>query len=259
MTLHIDSAWEQGALLSPADLSDIPPAQGEVFIIISQSCDVVYDSFDAEPLVEVHLARVISELNGGYTHGKHPRMIDLEETIDGKVRRYRICDADRQRLDRRLLQKATPLATLSPDVVRTLANWTSRRFVRPALPDEFNRRRKPVERKVSKIAARYAHDIAAFFVILNEDRELDPAEAYEIFLIGTVRAEIATDATRFQQAAKAVAELAEALNANGISVVEAMAKSEEQISLTDVRAMIRLELDYISVREGMIESTPGEA
>ena len=47
--------------------------------------------------------------------------------------------------------------------------------------------------------------------------------------------------------------MAAALNGNGISVVEALAKSEDDVSLTDVREMIRLDLDYISIRGGIDE------
>jgi hypothetical protein len=143
MVSRIDSAWEQGALLSPDACppglrTDIRLVDGDLFIIVSQSCDVLCESFEAEPFVEVHLARMITDIDGNYAHGKHPRVIDIEDTINGEVRRYRISDSERRRFDRQILQHIVPLATLNPAPARMLANWPARRFVRPALPGTFN-------------------------------------------------------------------------------------------------------------------------
>jgi len=250
---QIDETWQQGAVFQPTAigkaLADFNLEEQDVLIIVSQSCDVVNDSFDSEPFVEVQVAKSIINIDGNHSHGKHPRILDIRCTLDDVPRCFRIYDRERRRFNRRLLLGRLPSAVLPVDTVRLLANWTARRYTRPALPDEFNRRRKSREKAAAKIATEYAEDVSAFYVVLNEDRELSVDEPYEIFLIGTALAEIAADSGRFERISKAVAALSDVLNANGIVVVGGVARSEDSVSLTEVREMIRLDFDYISLRE----------
>jgi len=142
-----------------------------------------------------------------------------------------------------------PLGALSAPIVQLLANWTGKRYTRPAFPDEFNRRRKACAQIVAKSARECAHDISSFYIILKQDRELLDDEMYEIILIGTVMANIATDPTRFGRAVNGVSAIAKAFTGSGITVIEATTRSEDEVSLTDVRGMLRLDLNYVSVRE----------
>lgn len=241
-------------LCSEALLSEgIALGDEDITIVVSQSCDVICESIAAEPFVDVQIGRPILVLDGNNTYGKNPRVIDFENGDSPDVRCYRCVDAERRRLDRKLLRGGLPVGALAPKTIRLLANWTGRRYTRPALPDEFNRRRKIVSQQVARIGREFAQEIASFYVVLNEDSELEPDESYVIFLIGTAMADVASDPAKFARATKAVALMAAALNGNGISVVEALAKSEDDVSLTDVREMIRLDLDYISIRGGIDE------
>jgi hypothetical protein len=263
MPLDVDPAWQQGSLVPHEIFALAAPAgteqlsEDDVVIVLSQSCDVVCDSAESEPFLDVLVGRAIQDLVGNNTFGKNPRVIDFEIVAEGRARKVRCHDAERLRLDRKVLQGAVPADRLAPSLTAMLANWTGRRYTRPALPDSFNRRRKPAANRVSKIAAQYALDVAAFYVVLNTERDLPEGEAYRVILIGTVMSDIAGDEARFGRAVEAVAKLAKALQCDGIEVIEAVAKSEDDVSLSDLRNMIRLELDYVSVRGGIVdEPTP---
>lgn len=222
-------------------------------VVVSQSCDVQSTRFDVEPFVEIHLARSVGEPNGNYTNGKNPRIIDLEDTLEGNAICVRVQASDRLRCDRRRLLAIEPAAILRDTNIRTLANWTAKRYIRPALPDEFNRRFDAGREKSRKAAKMYGHDIQDFYVAIDPDAEISEAESYRVILIGSVTDDVAADQARYERASKAVTQFALALHGNGIEVVEHVTRSESLISLTDVRQLIRLDYDYVSVREDSTE------
>lgn len=251
----IDPAWLQGSILRADDLSadnlEAQPGDGDLLIVISQSCDVVCGSFELEPLLEIHVARHIETVNGNNTYGKNPRVLDFSETVDGNLRHYRCRDSERCRIDRKVLRGTKPGGQLSDLTTRLLPGWTANRFTRAALPDEFNRRRARANDTIANIAKKAAVSLTSVYVVLNEDFELAPGEIYHVLLLGTVLPETAADPVEFGTAAKATADIAAALRAcPGIEVLDLDTRSEDDVSLTERRQMLRLELDYISFREG---------
>ena len=146
--------------------------------------------------------------------------------------------------------KSAPFATLEQASTEMLADWTARKFIRPALPDEFNRRRQAVMQKVIRAAAR-CPDMTAIYIALNDDAELAPDEKYEIFVLATVLPVVEADKIRFAKVAETIQTIALELDsAQGISVLDFSARSEGDVSLFERRQLLRLELDYLSARDG---------
>jgi len=251
----------QGSLLSPkdcktADLRELNLSANDVLIIISQSCDVVFQSLEEEPYVEIHVARAIDSVNGAYSHRKHPRLFDFEETIDGEVCCFRCVDRERTRIPRRRLSKAAPKATLSAKNTQMLAKWTASRYTRPALPDEFNSRLRSSAEKISKLAKRNGKFLSGVYIGFLDESELPGEEPYQIFLLGSVEPDVAAGENLYHAAACFESIRAEINSIDGIDVLDAEVRSEDRISLDEVNHMYRMPFDYLSERSGDV--TPSE-
>jgi hypothetical protein len=104
----VDREWVQGALLNPDtcksdDLDGLDLADGDVLIVISQSCDILSDD---ERHVEIHVGREIPKVDGNNTYRKNPRTLDLDTEIDGARRVLRISQSDRKQIPRKRLAKS---------------------------------------------------------------------------------------------------------------------------------------------------------
>jgi hypothetical protein len=251
----IDPQWAQGALLDPdaarehITLGDV--SENDVLIVISQSCDVVHVSYESEPDVELHVGRPIDAINGNNSFGKNPRTIDLDTTIDGKQRMLRILAHERKKIPRQALENIKPIGTIPDDDTYHLAKWTGNRYTRPALPDAFNKRRDKVKEAIAKLAKRDAKEVLGFYVALKTFDELPDGTDYEIFVLGVAPTVIANDHERFKKVISVTTAIANLLaSCPGITVIEHEARSAANTSLDDIRYFKRLDLDYISERDG---------
>lgn len=249
--MHVDHQWEQGSILAPDDLrGDVRPnvGTGDFFVVISQSCDVICESFDAEPFVELHVARRIDEVDGNNAHGKNPRVLDFLHEANGERASLRCKDSERFRVDRRCLLGLEPSGKLSEFNTSLLANWTGHRFTRPAFPDEFNRRLGTVRAALARVAAgRDGTLVTAVFVGLSDPGELAPDEPYRVLVLGTMLADL--DPQQAASGNQVVAKIADVLgSANGIDVLDYETRSEDAVSLAEARELLRLPFDYVTVR-----------
>jgi hypothetical protein len=251
LDVEIDPAWSQGSLIDPNALIEAVPGieikPNDIVIVISQDCDVVSRSLDAEPLLDIHLARFIDELDGNFTAGKNPRIFDFEDTaVDDTMQRYRCRDANRRRINRTILVGTIPVGKLTEQNTRQLAQWTARRFTRAALPNEFNRRLLNARTQLARIAKSAGHSLSAIYVGLSTRTELPPADSYRVILVGSIRS-----SESIAEATEAVSKIAALLGAlPGIELEDDDVRLEDDISLADIRQLLRLDFDYISVRGG---------
>ena len=146
--------WAQGAVIAPeaarALVFRVPMVVEDdaVLVVISQSCDVVQRSFEKEPWVEVLKARRTQEIDGNLAHGKHPRMVQFE--LDGVV--HEASCNDRTMFPREELAKIEPDARRMGDhTIDMLSEWIAKRYVRPAFPDELNRRLDIQRSEIGKV------------------------------------------------------------------------------------------------------------
>jgi hypothetical protein len=83
-----DRGWRQGSVL-PTELahrvavSRFPDwGADDRAIIISQDCDIVHDSYEVEPFVELIRAKHSSVENGLTRHGRNPRRLQLDAGVN---------------------------------------------------------------------------------------------------------------------------------------------------------------------------------
>ncbi len=219
--------------------------------MISQSCDVVHVSYESEPYVELHVGRVIDAIDGNNAFGKNPRTIDLETTVNGKPRMIRILAHERKKIPRQTLENIKPIGAIPEDETYRLAKWTGNRYTRPALPDAFNERRAKVKEAIAKIAKKDGKEVLGFYVALKTFDELPDGTDYEIAVLGVAPTAIANDPESFKKVVSVTTAVANLLaTCPGITVIENEARSAANTSLDDVRYFKRLDLDYISERDG---------
>jgi hypothetical protein len=130
--------WLQGHLLKPEDAQalGLECGPGDLYILASQSCDVVHQHDDGEPTIELIKARHIESANRNYEDLKSPRVLHI--THDGIHLELRA--HDRCLIPRAALADFKPGQRLELVPLRNLQRFLARRYDRAALADEFNRR-----------------------------------------------------------------------------------------------------------------------
>ena len=116
--LSLESEWRQGAVL-PQELlqgGNLPASVtlDAKLVVLSHDCDIVNDSYIAEPFVEFFVARPRSNdaRDGRMFNGKSPRRLQLIAAQKEGNCLYEIDVYERHRVDRRLLEADARDATI---------------------------------------------------------------------------------------------------------------------------------------------------
>lgn len=248
----ITHGWRQGSLLPPelvANLAaqDLLPAESSDldFIIVSHTCDVIHESLENEPSVEVLVVRKIEQLEGNFSRGKNPRRIHFEfegATYEGVIHK-------RISLPREILLGSTPRVTLPPSLCKLLGRWISKRYSRAAFPNAFEDRIRKAHGDFQKILSPASKHISGIYLLI-EDAELPGDQEYEISIFATVPEPQAGNPLLMAKAAEALARLATRMNeCDGINVFETDALSTRDLSLHSLEELKRWDYDTLSFRE----------
>lgn len=251
------AAWRQGSTL-PSGLLDKARAQdapipslgpGDFACTITQSCDLIHPSFREEPFFEALIVRQVPQPDGNYWHGKNPRRIQFELYVEGDSRLYEAYARERVMLDRQLLLQFQPAGPpeLTPDVVREVVHWVTKRYRRHAFPDAFNSRVGPAVERVAKALKKGGQSITGLFLRLDPSKELPEGENYRVILVATTLPpepgkESQEEATEcFDKIAAALAQC------DGIELMDDKLVSEDDFSLTHLREFPRWDYDHLSL------------
>jgi hypothetical protein len=253
------NGWRQGSIFpreSHAALqqycrADLAPT--DCCIVVSQSCDLLCRDVEAEPNVEVVLARKLdSAPDGNYTHTKNARRLQFHIDIKGHPAAF---DAQ---VRYRMVVPRSLLATCRPDGdhllrdpdLNELITWILARYSRAAFPDEFNRRISSVVAKKVKPILKDLRELTAIFVALSSWDELGAGQTYTVSLLGTLEVEDFKDSNIRSRTEAGLAKIAAALGkAGGIKVDNSEVESEAVVTLDLVRTLARWNFDYISLAD----------
>lgn len=188
-----DRNWQQGSLLALDEpvksvnwIKDIPSG---LYLLISQTCDIMHQSLSDEPYIEVLLCTLLESPDVGFMHGRSYRKIHVPFS-SGDNESYFECSAiNRYTLEREILTRLKPSDkyTINATVINNIKNWVTSRYIRDAFPDNFNHR---LDRKaLKKIIEKGHRNIRAFCIRLNTNTELPIEEPYKIELILLLNAE----------------------------------------------------------------------
>lgn len=158
----------------------------DFLVLFTQDCDLLNPSIKKEPFAEFFCAISIPRILSPNAYGKNPRIIHLETK---KGRTIEIQINHRIRVDRSLLATQS----ISPDNdglhglgLSLVLTWFSKKYVRPAFPDAFNRILKSIRKldtSLQEFDARHP-EVKRIFLHLNpENEELPEASPYVLDII----------------------------------------------------------------------------
>jgi hypothetical protein len=254
----LESEWRQGTILPHNLLPDstlaVPLTTDAKLLLISHDCDLVNSSYDAEPFVELLVARAkpIAGRDGRMFNGKNPRKLQFTAKENGETQLYEINVHEKYRVKREILETGTRDKTveIAAKDVLLIAKWAGRRYYRPSLPSALMGRAAPVKDKLSKKLKNSGEDISRVYAGLNTLEELPDAEPYRLILRIVVSSETCEDESREQRALSVVSEMRKLLSqCQGIVVEDADLVTESEMTLADVQQMNPWDFDYLSPEE----------
>lgn len=237
-------------------------ATSEMWVVVTQDCDLVQSSFEKEPFVElVRVLAIPSETKDGRLHwGDNPRTFQFYNPPEGdnqQLLETRI--TDRARIDRRYLAGSSPdLARgLHSENVKRLCRWISGRYVRASFPDAFNER---VKRSLDKMGDKKGQlfkkgDVLSGIYILVEDEELSNSEEYHVVIWATMKPDDFIQRDKLELGQQLVDHIEAALGScEGIEIEQAQLKSEGDVSLDHLRKFKRWDFDSLTLRQEPLHS-----
>ncbi|MFP3891181.1 MAG: hypothetical protein ACLFVM_12910 [Ralstonia sp.] len=261
-----DHGWQQGAIAGGAaavivanalrnqgrsDLADKLERGEACAVTVSQTCDVVCHSDEAEPYVEFAIADIRSgSPNAQDTFLKSFRRFAAPLTDGARHLAFR--PWDRCLVMRDSLAETTPAEDLAIDrrACQDLVDWLTTRYKRSALPDEFNDRlrRAGAEDKLRK-ALTNAPDVTEIFLLLQpRSEELKDASAtYRSDVVLLCRREVYTDSSAREALEPTILAFEEILGAvPGVELEHVHLRGEHEFSRHEMREYDRWQFDDVS-------------
>jgi hypothetical protein len=229
-------------------------AEGTRYLMISHPCDVVSQSLERDPIVELLTIEERKAVDGNFTHGKNPRRLHMA-TSAGVIA---VDFVGRAVLDRSALADRAPESNLTEEERRLLAAWLAARYGRPAFADEFNRRLAPASKGIEKVLKAAGTHMSAIFVATSL-AELAPEVAYQVRIVVTMRSADYAEAAQFAVASKGVDDIGELIGPlDGIDLVAIDLYSEDGVSVDALRTYARWDYDALSFKEGEEAALPAQ-
>ncbi len=247
-----DQGWRQGSVL-PAELAHrlaVPRFAAwdpdDRAVLLSQDCDVVHGSYDAEPTIELIRARVASAEDTVIRHGRNPRRLQIE-TSKGVLLDFSVHDrwvVARSELE---AQAPDPLHSVDGGSLHVLVEWIAKRYTRPAFPDAFNERRNPSAKKIEKELKKNGKLITGIYLLISPNEECAADQSYRVALRVTAAKETLVTKSVELDLVRSTRQIADALDAcDGIEVVNHELVSEASFTLADLHYFQRWDWDYRS-------------
>jgi len=248
--------WRQGSILPVAAHADISAVINEaiprdaICVVVTQSCCLLHRSFDAEPNVEILVARPIGELNGNFTWVKNIRKLHFSILRNDSPAPYEVLATDRYVIPRMRLASYAPdnrRVLTRPDLHNVVA-WLIARYEREAFPDSFQIRIRHIERKLQKEFRRLVPDVREVYISLHTYDELDSTTDYRIKLFFVMQSDDVGARERSEDVLKVVRGLLK--DCEGIELEDDQCCSPKEINLSDLDNLRRWgDFDHLSYED----------
>lgn len=224
-------------------------SESDLLIVVTHDCDLVNDSFEDEPEIEVVLARSVPTKNALLFWGKNPRRFQFE--LQSEQLLYEIWIHDRVFLPRNLLLNDSPDSEreLEATLIKQICLWVSKRYFRAAFPDSFNNRiTDKFKKKIAEKFKKKGKEITAIY-IAGADEEVQGNDMYKIIIKATMQCETFENPVLLREAQSIIDLLeTEFCQCPGIDVAQSLLVSEADVSIDDLRILKRWDYDYLSFR-----------
>jgi hypothetical protein len=245
------AGWQQGSVCASSDVPALlqPPAhpamsieEADWLVVTTQTCDLLQGDLAKEPQVELlRFTPVRPDVSASLGWTQHPRYLQIERGLAGA--RLYACIHDRVWVPRNRFDTLAPDANrkLDPEDTRMLAKWLASRYLRPAYPDAFNDRLKPIQKALAGFWKAHKEQLRAAYCAFACEEELPEDEPYEVaFVLVHPRILPAADAQSLVDAFEKVFE-----SCPGIEV-DAKPMADIDFSLAHLDRYTRWDLDYLS-------------
>lgn len=218
----------------------------DLVVVIAHDCDVNARSFDAEPNVELAVARKVEKEDGSKRMGKSSRYLQLK-LDDGW---YELWAADKFTVNREFLNGFEPSCFLPAEETKYLSEWLARRYSRAAFPSAFDRRIEPIKNKIKKCLEGVAQDIFGIYFQVSQG-EIGSDEDYSILGYAVMLDRDFRDTKKHELATTAFTTLQSLLETVKIKLLEDVEiVSDKSFSLKSIRLTKRWDWDVLSYDEG---------
>lgn len=203
---HLEnSGWRQGSVVPSTptivqELQILPFAEFDHLpechwlLIASQDCDVVCDSLDVEPAVEVLIAEPIERMRTAYRDGRHPRELHLMLTgPSGEEQAVRVHVRNRAMFRRTLLADQAPEDgySVATQYIEQISGLLAGRYSRIAYPTAFDARTQRARQQLAKVLDRYSEQVVdIYFTVVPADEELPRSDSYRLLVYAVLKDEI---------------------------------------------------------------------
>lgn len=252
-----EAGWKQGNLLDPDDsrfkvnaLYEIP--DDARLLIVSQTCDLIQESFASEPFFEILCLHPLNQKpDGGYLGGKNSRRIEFSLDPPGDdITHWFALPYNRHLINRELLLERQPESSIQDKPLKMILAWLSRRYTRVAFPESFvkriNTRKKPIAKKFSRLNPL----VSNVYVRVTTFEELDDAKEYLVEIILLMGASEFDNAEHYKLCAEIKNELEFQLDkCDGIEVKEISVESTANTTIEDLKGFLDWDYSYLSFRE----------
>ncbi|MBK5201588.1 MAG: hypothetical protein JJE21_08675 [Spirochaetaceae bacterium] len=182
--------WKQGVIIEDLLKTEIITGtqfyehikDSDALILYTQDCDLINLDLAKEPYVEFFCVKKIPSINKNYLFGKNPRKMHLELFNDSF---FEFDINKRLKIDRSILVDI-PLEANNPIVSRRkmdmVLDWFSKKYTRPAFPNEFNEIIKSIpsiDKKLTKFNSEFSN-IKRIFFSLEPEEEIAASENYSL-------------------------------------------------------------------------------
>jgi predicted DNA-binding protein (UPF0251 family) len=224
----------------------------DYYVVISQDCDVINESYIKEPFVELLGVMKAVKPDGTMAFGKNPRTIQFNMSVNGSPT---LCEASihsKIRLPRSAFETLRPDSALLIDKKTNyyISKWVAKRYIRPAYPTEFVNRHKKKSKTIHKALEIGGIPIETLYLGLNSYDELSEDQPYGVFVFAVVSMATFDDVDKMTVVHTALNKVAACLSeCNGINVLGSECRSKADMTLQDLESLYEWDYDYLTNAE----------
>jgi hypothetical protein len=248
--------WRQWSCVAGDDIPrvlDGTPhgADGARLLVVTQSCDLVHESYENEPVVETFLCEALGpdhQPDGNFTAGKNPRSLLVRFPVAGTDQWFRLRSNGRALVPRHRLARIDPdpSVVVTDQAVRTLQRWLINRMIRTAFPDAFNDRTQRARNKLESRLKKGGASLLGLYINLTPWEELPGDQSYAVDFVGLV--DEGLDMEQRKAISLLLGEVAHAYEQTaGIASCEYQVLDEDEATLRLLRTHRVFPLDFLSL------------
>lgn len=263
-----DTTWRQGSLIKQDELSRIGLADDCYAIVVSHDCDLPHPK---EEVVEVIVCKKVSP-DKMLTNCRSPRKLHLKLEHPSGELFLELSFQSRELVSK--IEFCTKLTgpdsdfNISESEKRTLKQWLSARFGRPAYPNAFEQRlqkkqgKDTIEKCIAKLIEPMVDHIVGIFIGLDGDKniELEDGEPYclSIYIVYNTEQNAMVAREQCEELAHSLESLLLKVygtpdKADEICLEKCVALADNKITLADLMKVDQWRLEWLSLSAGSDE------